>query len=148
MEYINIVLKLIFFLAFLYYVIPNRDIREVTVKELMLYFIMIEMIMISITKNDLGFFFLSLIIIIIMMKWKMIWRKLQSGQTIQTNIYSKINKEEPVPVIISGMIEEQNLMRLHKDITWVNEVLQKENIALNRVYYAFYYHRNMHIIVY
>ena len=46
--------------------------------------------------------------------------------------------EYPLPIILDGEIDYEVLKDMNKDESWVNKILEKNNIELNNVFYAFY----------
>ena len=51
----------------------------------------------------------------------------------------------PLPIIISGEVEETNLKLIDKDINWVNSELKKKNVIVKDVNCAFYEDGNLKI---
>mgnify|MGYP004476789169 FL=1 len=52
----------------------------------------------------------------------------------------------PLPLILDNKIQEDTLKHLHKDIKWVLGLLNKRNINIEDVFYAFYKDKNVFII--
>lgn len=44
----------------------------------------------------------------------------------------------PMPIIIDGTIDVDTIKNMNKDINWVYDILNKKNIKLSEVFYAFY----------
>lgn len=47
-------------------------------------------------------------------------------------------KDYPLPVILDGIIEHHSLKEINKDEKWLINLLNKKNIELKNVFYAFY----------
>lgn len=52
----------------------------------------------------------------------------------------------PLPLILDGVIDQYVLKEIHKDEKWLMRLLQKRNIALDDVFYAFYTQNKTFII--
>ena len=52
----------------------------------------------------------------------------------------------PLPLILDNKIQEDTLKHLHKDSKWVLNLLDKRNINIEDVFYAFYKDKNVFII--
>ena len=52
----------------------------------------------------------------------------------------------PLPLILDNKIQEDTLKHLHKDSKWVLDLLNKRNINIEDVFYAFYKDKNVFII--
>ena len=52
----------------------------------------------------------------------------------------------PLPLILDNKIQEDTLKHLHKDSKWVLSLLNKRNINIEDVFYAFYKDKNVFII--
>lgn len=52
----------------------------------------------------------------------------------------------PLPLILDNKIQEDTLKHLHKDSKWVLNLLDKRNINIEDVFYAFYKDKNIFII--
>lgn len=44
----------------------------------------------------------------------------------------------PMPIIVDGVIDNYTINNMNKDISWVYNLLKKNNIELENVFYAFY----------
>ncbi len=55
-------------------------------------------------------------------------------------------KDYPMPLILDGEIQKHSLQELDKDESWLNRMLQKENVALEQIFYAFYRQNKLFII--
>lgn len=150
MEYIGFLLKVIFFISILLFKIPRRPVKEFSLFDVSLFLFLIEMMVDGVIREDFLFFFLVTVLSIIILNLKSIWdsTEIEDDKSIMGQVYPRIYKNNPIPIIVNGVLEEKNLKILKKDEHWVQEVLTKENIDLHKVYYAFYFNRNMHIIVY
>lgn len=47
-------------------------------------------------------------------------------------------KDYPLPIILDGIIEQHSLKEINKDEKWLINLLDKKNIELKNVFYAFY----------
>ena len=47
-------------------------------------------------------------------------------------------KDYPLPIILDGIIEHHSLKEINKDEKWLTDLLDKKNIELKNVFYAFY----------
>lgn len=56
------------------------------------------------------------------------------------------NNEYPLPIIMDGVINQQALIDMNKNVNWVNNILKKKNVELNDVFYAFYTKEKTYII--
>lgn len=56
------------------------------------------------------------------------------------------DKNYPLPVIIDGKIDEETLVQIKKDESWINKVLNDKSFKLEDVFYAFYRNNNLFII--
>lgn len=65
------------------------------------------------------------------------------------SIFKKQDKDNnifPLPLILDGIIEEQNLSYINKNKKWLNSVLKSKDIDINNVFYAFYKNKEVFII--
>lgn len=58
----------------------------------------------------------------------------------------KDNKSYPFPLILDGKVDEDTLKKINKDTKWLSNILKKEYIELNEIFYAFYTKDNLYII--
>lgn len=56
------------------------------------------------------------------------------------------NDVYPMPIIIDGVINKNALIDMNKNIKWVNDILNKKNLKLEDVFYAFYTKEKTYII--
>lgn len=63
------------------------------------------------------------------------------------SVFQKSN-EYPLPIIIDGQIDKKVLSEINKDEKWVMVLLNKKNIELDKVFYAFYKKNGTYIITY
>ena len=57
------------------------------------------------------------------------------------SVFIKQDKDKnvfPLPIILDGIIQEDNLYFINKNKKWVLNVLDKKKIKLNNIFYAFY----------
>lgn len=73
---------------------------------------------------------------------------LETSGTLSVFPYNKIKHKTPLPlpVIIDSHIQLDTLKRINKDKIWLNNILEKKNIKLEDVFYAFYKNNNLFII--
>jgi len=74
---------------------------------------------------------------------------LENNGTLSIFGYEDINSKTsplPLPLILDGEIQDDTLRLLDKDHKWVYRVLDKKDINLNDVFYAFYKDKNVFII--
>lgn len=55
-------------------------------------------------------------------------------------------KDYPMPVILDGIIQDKILPELKKDKQWILHMLQKQNVELENVFYAFYTQNKLFVI--
>ena len=56
------------------------------------------------------------------------------------------NRTYPLPLIIEGYLDEDVLIQIQKSKEWLEKELQKNNISLENIFYAFYQNKNLYII--
>lgn len=73
---------------------------------------------------------------------------LETSGTLSVFPYNKIKHKTPLPlpVIIDSHIQLDTLKRINKDKIWLNNILEKKNIKLEDIFYAFYKNNNLFII--
>ena len=52
----------------------------------------------------------------------------------------------PLPIILDGEIQEDTVRQIKKDSKWLRRMLERENVQLEDVFYAFYKEKNLFII--
>ena len=52
----------------------------------------------------------------------------------------------PMPIILDGVIDVDTVKNMNKDIDWVYNILNKNKLKLNEVFYAFYTKDKTYII--
>ena len=65
------------------------------------------------------------------------------------SVFSKENKldgEYPIPLILDGTINYDTLKQIKKNKKWVDEVLYKERVNVEDIFYAFYRKNRLYII--
>ena len=55
-------------------------------------------------------------------------------------------KDYPLPIILDGTIDYDVLKEINKDTLWVYKMLEKNNLELEDVFYAFYTKEKTYII--
>jgi len=58
----------------------------------------------------------------------------------------KKNTPYPIPLIIDGKIQIDTLKDINKNKKWLESILNKKNLTIEDVFYAFYKEKNMFII--
>ena len=71
---------------------------------------------------------------------------LESNGTLSVFPYEKQENYLPLPLILDSKIQEETLRHLHKDSKWALNLLERKNININDVFYAFYKDKNIFII--
>lgn len=71
---------------------------------------------------------------------------LESSGTLSVFPYETGKSPLPLPLILDGDIQEDTLKHLKKDKKWVYNFLDKKDIKLEDVFFAFYKDRNIFII--
>lgn len=71
---------------------------------------------------------------------------LENNGTLSVFPYEKDNSYLPLPLILDSKIQNDTLKALHKDVSWVENMLNRKNINLKDVFYAFYKDKNIFII--
>ena len=61
------------------------------------------------------------------------------------SVFQKTN-DYPMPIIVDSKIDFEVLKELGKDSEWVFNILEKQKLTLNQVYYAFYSKKKTYII--
>ena len=52
----------------------------------------------------------------------------------------------PLPIIVDGIIDYDTIKNMKKDVNWVNNILNKNKVKLEEVFYAFYTQDKTYII--
>ncbi|MFI3260246.1 MAG: DUF421 domain-containing protein [bacterium] len=52
----------------------------------------------------------------------------------------------PMPVILDGEVIEETLKKIRKNKLWLNRELEKKNLNMNEIFYAFYKEKKLFII--
>ena len=71
---------------------------------------------------------------------------LENNGSLSVFPYEKDKPYLPLPLILDSQIQKDTLDYLHKDVKWVQNMLDKRNINLDDVFYAFYKDKNIFII--
>lgn len=56
------------------------------------------------------------------------------------------NNIYPMPIIVDGVIDYDTINNMQKDVSWVNNILKKNKVKLEEVFYAFYTNEKTFII--
>lgn len=63
------------------------------------------------------------------------------------SVFTKSEKEEyPLPLILDGKLEEETLLQINRSRGWLTKELQRENVLLENVFYAFFQNNKLFII--
>ena len=57
-----------------------------------------------------------------------------------------LNSANPFPIILDGVIQRDTLDYIEKDVSWINNYLETNNLDLNEIFYAFYKNKKIYII--
>ena len=57
-----------------------------------------------------------------------------------------INSNYPMPLIIDGKVQEETLLNINKNYTWLKKVIIKNNLSISDIFYAFYKGKKIFII--
>lgn len=71
---------------------------------------------------------------------------LESSGTLSIFPYDNGKSPLPLPIILDGDIQEDTIKHLKKDKKWVYDFLNRKDIALENVFFAFYKDKNIFII--
>lgn len=71
---------------------------------------------------------------------------LESNGTLSVFPYETGKSPLPLPIILDGDIQEDTIKHLKKDKNWVYNFLDKKDIKLEDVFFAFYRDKNIFII--
>lgn len=56
------------------------------------------------------------------------------------------NKVFPLPLILDGVVEKDNLKFINKNEKWLNKILENKKVKLKDIFYAFYKDKDVYII--
>ena len=71
---------------------------------------------------------------------------LENNGTLSVFSYEEEKSYLPLPLILDSKIQKETLVHLQKDTKWVLKLLEKKNIDLEDIFYAFYKDNNVFII--
>ena len=71
---------------------------------------------------------------------------LESSGTLSVFPYKTVKSPLPLPIILDGDIQEDTIKHLKKNKKWVYDFLDKKDIKLQDVFFAFYKDKNIFII--
>ena len=57
-----------------------------------------------------------------------------------------LKREYPMPLILDGEINKGTLKEIKKDELWLKEELEKKNLQINDIFYAFYKNKKIYLI--
>ncbi len=60
--------------------------------------------------------------------------------------FLRIKSDYPMPLILDGNIEYETLKKVKKNETWLRDILRKNNIKKENVFYAFYKNKKIYVI--
>lgn len=60
--------------------------------------------------------------------------------------FLRLDTNNPFPIVLDGVIQKNTLKYIRKSKYWLNEVLKKENVKLDNIFYAFYKNKKLYII--
>ena len=58
----------------------------------------------------------------------------------------KLNSPLPLPIIVEGIVQKDNLKYIGKSEVWLSKILKRNNLDLNDVFYALYKKTHVYII--
>lgn len=62
------------------------------------------------------------------------------------SIFKNNNDDLPIPLILDGKVEYLTLKLIHKDDEWLDRVLSRQHLTLDRIFYAFFKRGKLYII--
>ena len=71
---------------------------------------------------------------------------LENNGTLSIFPYETNKTPLPLPIILDGDIQEETLKHLKKDKKWVYNFLERKNLTLEEIFFAFYKDKNIFII--
>lgn len=57
-----------------------------------------------------------------------------------------LNTSNPFPLVLDGVIQRDTLDYIEKDVNWIEEYLNKNNLELKDIFYAFYKNNKIYVI--
>lgn len=60
--------------------------------------------------------------------------------------FLRLDSDTPFPLILDGIIQNDTLEYLKKDNSWLNQMIEKENVNVKDIFYAFYKNKKLYII--
>ena len=66
----------------------------------------------------------------------------------QLSVFKKkmFDGDYPMPIILDGTIQEKTLKYINKSKLWIKDILDKNDIKLEEIFYAFYQNKSFYII--
>lgn len=58
----------------------------------------------------------------------------------------KIKSPLPLPIIVEGVMQEENIKNINKTEEWVDDLLKNNNLSLDQIFYAVYNKTHVYII--
>ncbi len=71
---------------------------------------------------------------------------LENNGTLSVFPKEKEESSFPLAIILDGMIQDEVLISINKDRKWLYSILNKKNIEVSDIFYAFYKNKNIFII--
>jgi uncharacterized membrane protein YcaP (DUF421 family) len=71
---------------------------------------------------------------------------LEKNDKLTTFGYNKSSDDIPLPIVLDGNIQYVTLRLLKKNDKWLHEVIERENVILSNIFYAFYKQGRIYII--
>lgn len=72
---------------------------------------------------------------------------LENNGTLNIFEYNKINSDVPFALILDGVIQYETLSFINKSDKWLIEYLDKNDLRLNEIFYAFYKNKRVYVIL-
>ena len=130
MEYVNICIRttlFYFFILLIYRIMGKREVGQLGIIDLIVSILIAELAVLSIEEIEDAI--------------------LENNGTLSVFAYEEEKDNYlPLPLILDNKIQEDTLKHLHKDSKWVLNLLNKRNINIEDVFYAFYKDKNVFII--
>ncbi|MBQ3142066.1 MAG: DUF421 domain-containing protein [Bacilli bacterium] len=60
--------------------------------------------------------------------------------------FLRLDSDTPFPLILDGIIQNDTLEYLKKDNSWLNQMIEKENVNVKDIFYAFYKNKKLYVI--
>ena len=60
--------------------------------------------------------------------------------------FLRLDSDTPFPLILDGIIQNDTLEYLKKDNSWLNQMIEKENVNVKDIFYAIYKNKKLYVI--